>query len=92
MSVFAVLHRAALASAAARHDAAAGRGLRAVLSEVVDRLAASPLDHPVLGAVAAQRPAGPPARSGARRRPVAAGPALGQLIPPTRARQEGSSR
>ncbi|MFB7666936.1 hypothetical protein ACFC1R_23805 [Kitasatospora sp. NPDC056138] len=41
-------------------------GLRAALAGVVRRLAASPLDHPVLYAVAAQASAGPPVRMRSR--------------------------
>ncbi|MCC9307759.1 hypothetical protein LN042_11750 [Kitasatospora sp. RB6PN24] len=47
-------------------------GLRAALTDLYDRLTASTLDSPVLRAVAAQAPAGPPARMRARWRPVTA--------------------
>ncbi|MFJ9846710.1 hypothetical protein ACIRYZ_41015 [Kitasatospora sp. NPDC101155] len=47
-------------------------GLRAALAGVIRRLAASPLDHPVLHAVAAQAPAAEPVRMRSRRHGVTA--------------------
>ncbi|MGK4578928.1 hypothetical protein [Kitasatospora sp. HPMI-4] len=61
MSVFATFHQVEFVSSSSPR-----RRVRAVLAEVAGRLAASPLDHPVLSAVAAQRPACPPQRIRAR--------------------------
>ncbi|MFJ6774094.1 hypothetical protein ACIQOV_24610 [Kitasatospora sp. NPDC091257] len=39
-----------------------GHGLRTAVARVLDRLAASPLDNTVLGAIGTPRPSGPRAR------------------------------
>ncbi|MEU1289696.1 hypothetical protein [Kitasatospora sp. NPDC005856] len=66
MSVLATFHTAPPLTGR-RHT-----GLRTALIAVADRLAASPLDSPVLNAVDAQAPAGPPVRLRARWQAVTA--------------------
>ncbi|WP_406194896.1 hypothetical protein OH807_06230 [Kitasatospora sp. NBC_01560] len=51
-----------MATLAAFHAPAAPGRLRTTVSGILRRLAASPLDSPVLDAIAAQAPAGPPVR------------------------------